>query len=186
MSAANLPEPGSHCSACGAAFAPDQPWPRRCAACGTVTYRNPLPVAVLVQPVRDGARVGVLVIRRTVEPQSGWLALPGGFIEYGESWQEACAREAFEEAALRVDPATITVRRVASTPRNLAVFGEGTLIDLADLPPFAPNDEASERLVLFAPTDLAFPLHSALLAQTLSDYGKPADKGTAAGGAAAA
>lgn len=171
------PEAGSHCSACGAAYAPDQPWPRRCAQCGTIAYRNPLPVAVLVQPVRDGQRIGVLVIRRTVEPRSGWLALPGGFIEYGETWQEACAREAYEEAALCVNPDTITVLRVASTPRNLAVFGQGALIDLADLPPFTPNQEASERLVLYSPAELAFPLHSALLAQTLSDYGEPTDDG---------
>jgi ADP-ribose pyrophosphatase YjhB (NUDIX family) len=116
------------------------------------------------------ARVGVVVIRRTVEPRAGWLALPGGFIEVGETWQEACAREACEEAALRIDPAAIAVRRVASTPNNLAVFGEGALLEAADLPPFTPNAEASERLLLFAFTELAFPLHSDLLAETLATY----------------
>ena len=169
------PAPGSHCSACGTAYVLNQQWPRRCAVCGTIAYRNPLPVAVLVQTVRDGlyaggARIGVVVIRRTVAPRAGWLALPGGFIEVGETWQEACAREAAEEACLVVDPAAIVVRRVASTPDNLAVFGEGALLDLADLPSFAPNDEASERLVLFAPADLAFPLHSVLLAETLAHH----------------
>ncbi len=169
------PAPGSHCSACGAAYALNLPWPRRCAVCGTIAYRNPLPVAVLVQPVRErpatgGARIGVVVIRRTVAPRAGWLALPGGFIEVGETWQEACAREAAEEAGLVVNATAIVVRRVASTPDNLAVFGEGALLDLADLPPFTPNDEASERLVLFAPAELAFPLHSTLLAETLAHY----------------
>lgn len=167
---ASLSVPGSHCGACGAAYAADQPWPRRCTTCGFVTYRNPLPVAVLIQPVCDGARVGVLVVRRTVEPRVGWLALPGGFIELGETWQEACAREAFEEAGILVDAAQIVARSIASTATNLAVFGEGAPLQMAELPPFVPNDEASERLVLFDPTELAFLLHTDLLAETLRNY----------------
>ena len=77
----------SHCSYCGARFAEDGPWPRRCAACANVSYLNPLPVAVLLQPVDDG----LLVIRRAIAPV-GRLALPGGFIDVGESWQAAAAR----------------------------------------------------------------------------------------------
>jgi NADH pyrophosphatase NudC (nudix superfamily) len=78
----------SHCSYCGAAYAPEQPWPRRCAACGETTYRNPTPVAVAVLPVDDG----VLVISRSIPPRAGLLALPGGFVDHGESWQRAVAR----------------------------------------------------------------------------------------------
>ncbi len=179
MTVMPIPEAGSHCSACGAAYAPAQPWPRQCAQCGAIAYRNPLPVAVLLQPVREqlpagGERYGVVVIRRTVEPRAGWLALPGGFIEVGETWQEACAREACEEAGLDVNVATVSVVRVASTPLNLAVFGRGAPLELADLPPFAPNSEANERHVLFAAVELAFPLHSELLAETLAHFNKAA------------
>ncbi len=180
MSGPDKPEPGSHCSACGVAYAPGMAWPRRCAVCKTVAYCNPLPVAVLVQPVRaggnEGPRVGVLVIRRTVEPRAGWLALPGGFIECGETWQEACAREAYEEAGIHVEAARIRVLHVASTPRNLAVFGEGAILDSAELAPFAPNAEASERQILFAAIELAFPLHSQLLAATLRLYNPTAQE----------
>src|SRR4051794_25248089 len=90
----------SYCSFCGAPFAAAIAWPRACAACGEISYVNPLPVAVTLLPVD----AGLLVVRRTIEPQSGCLALPGGFIDLGESWREAAARELFEEAGVRTDP----------------------------------------------------------------------------------
>ncbi|MFA5314493.1 MAG: NUDIX hydrolase [Candidatus Omnitrophota bacterium] len=43
---------------------------------------------------------GVVLIRRK-NPPLGW-ALPGGFVDYGESLEEAAAREAAEETGLRV------------------------------------------------------------------------------------
>ncbi len=71
----------AHCSYCGHAFAPDQPWPRTCAACGNMTYRNLMPVAVVLLPVDDG----VLAIRRGIEPARGQFVMPGGFMDFGES-----------------------------------------------------------------------------------------------------
>ncbi len=86
-----MAERHSHCSWCGSPFASDQPWPRLCRACGHTSYLNPLPVAVVLLPV--GA--GLVVIRRNTEPRKGTLTLPGGYIDYGETWQQAAGREAF-------------------------------------------------------------------------------------------
>ncbi len=151
------PRRNAHCSFCGVAFAPDQPWPRHCAACGQTTYRNPIPVSVVLVPV-DG---GLLVVQRAVPPQVSRLALPGGYVGFGETWQEAGAREVREETGLVLDPARIADFRVRSAPDGtILIFGLAAPLAAADLPPFAPTAETSARLVLAAPAELAFPLHT--------------------------
>jgi len=44
----------------------------------------------------------VVLIRRANEPFKGHYALPGGFVEIGETVEKACQRETFEETGLRV------------------------------------------------------------------------------------
>lgn len=151
----------SHCSFCGAAFAADAGWPRECAGCGNVTYRNPTPVAVAVLPVESG----LLTVRRGIEPRRGMLALPGGYIEYGESWQAAAARELFEETGIEAPPAKAEVFDVLSAP-------DGTLLVFALLPPAIrdllpakpPGHESLELVVIDEPAELAFPLHTRVAA----------------------
>jgi len=147
----------SHCSYCGRPYAEGQTWPRICGFCGSTSYRNPLPVVLILLPVDNG----LLVIRRGAAPRRGQIALPGGFIEVHETWQAAAARELFEETGVRVDAASISDFGTRSTPDGyLLVFGLGPTLRGVDLPTFAPNSEAGERLVITAPADLAFPLHT--------------------------
>jgi ADP-ribose pyrophosphatase YjhB (NUDIX family) len=116
-----------------------------------------LPVAVVLAPVDDG----LLLVRRGIDPQKGKLALPGGFVEIGETWQEAAARELLEEATVRVDPAHICEFCVRSAPDGfLMVFGLVPHLSRVDLPPFAPSTEATERTVVTKAIELAFPLHT--------------------------
>ena len=70
-----------------------------CPHCGKPVekYRNPIPAVDVIIRVEDG---GIVLIRRK-NPPFGW-ALPGGFVDYGESLEEAAVREAFEETSLRV------------------------------------------------------------------------------------
>jgi ADP-ribose pyrophosphatase YjhB (NUDIX family) len=153
----------SYCSWCGRAFVPEQAWPRLCGGCANFTYRNPLPVAVVLVPVDDG----VLVIRRGIEPGRGKLALPGGYVDLDESWQEAGAREVFEETGLRIDPSGIEDFWVRSAPPGVGVvviMGVARPVLAADLPAFAPTDETTERLVLTGPAELAYQLHTDALA----------------------
>lgn len=162
----------SHCSFCGKRFDPDQAWPRTCSGCGNTGYLNPLPVAVLLLPVDDG----LLVVRRGIEPHRGALALPGGFIELGESWQQAAARELYEETAVVVDADGVRLFDVLSAPDGtLLVFGLGPRTDAAALPPVVPTAETMEWSMIDGPREMAFPLHtrvvSAFFDRGLGSYG---------------
>jgi 8-oxo-dGTP diphosphatase len=82
---------------------------QKCPSCGAVveTYRNPFPTVDAV--VIRGEKV-LLVERKN--PPAGW-AIPGGFVDYGESAEAAAARELKEETGL-----------VATSLRLLGVYSE--------------------------------------------------------------
>jgi ADP-ribose pyrophosphatase YjhB (NUDIX family) len=152
-----MPDRYAHCTFCGARFTPDQRWPRRCAACGETSYLNPKPVAVALQPVG----LGLLVVRRGMPPARDRLALPGGFIDVDETWQQAAVRELSEETGLRADPSAVRLYDTLSAPDGtLLVFG--LLPAIAALPPFQDNDETLGLDVIEGPTELGFSLHTAV------------------------
>ena len=156
-----MAEKDSHCSYCGRPFHLDQPWPRKCETCGEISFRNPLPVAVVLVPV-DG---GLLLVRRGIEPQPGRLALPGGYINLGETWQEAGARELFEETGIVIEPHELQIFGVHSNHDRsfLLIFGLAKKRSADSLPAFKPNEETIECVIQHTPTELAFPLHTQVM-----------------------
>ncbi|MEI7032083.1 NUDIX domain-containing protein [Streptomyces pratensis] len=158
------PPRDTHCGACGAPYtglpSPDA-WPRVCARCKTTAYRNPLPVAVALLPVTGPNSTGLVVITRTIEPQRGGTALPGGFIDHAEDWRHAVVRELREET--RIEAAAQDVRLadvLSSAGGHLLVFGLLPARPRASLPPSTPTDETSGYAILSDPRPLAFPLHT--------------------------
>ena len=69
-----------------------------CQKCGWIYYENPLPVAVCVAKDRKDR---ILIAKRNIKPCINKWALPGGFIESGETSEEACLRELQEETGLK-------------------------------------------------------------------------------------
>ncbi|GAA3992215.1 MULTISPECIES: NUDIX domain-containing protein [Streptomyces] len=154
--------PGSHCSACGALYGEGVTgWPRTCPACSTVAYRNPLPVAVALQPVYDTQGTALVVITRTIAPARGGIALPGGYIDDREDWRQALVRELKEETG--IDSASRDVRLVdalSSSDGHLLLFGVLPERSADGLTPSAATDETEGWHLLRRPEELAFPLHT--------------------------
>jgi 8-oxo-dGTP diphosphatase len=67
-----------------------------CPRCDYVDYKNPLPVALAIA-VKDK---DFLLIKRGLPPRKGMWAPPSGFIEVGETAEEACLRELKEETGV--------------------------------------------------------------------------------------
>jgi 8-oxo-dGTP diphosphatase len=123
-----------------------------CPVCGNKvkSYLNPIPTVDIIIEVTDG----IILIERKNEPL-GW-ALPGGFVDYGETLEHAAVRESQEETSLSVvdlrlmgcysdpqrDPRYHTISTV------FVAKGEGT--------PLAGDDAA--RLGIFPLTSLPEPL----------------------------
>ncbi len=100
---AHLPLP-RHCHQCGGALrlqhvTEEQRDRLVCQACGFIHYLNPRVVAAAI-PERDGS---VLLMRRALEPRRGYWTPPGGFVELGESTEEAALRESEEEVGLPLE-----------------------------------------------------------------------------------
>ncbi|MFJ2605290.1 NUDIX domain-containing protein [Streptomyces sp. NPDC091279] len=153
---------GSHCSSCGAPYGEGvSGWPRICPACHTVAYRNPLPVAIALQPAYDTQGTALVVITRTVAPARGGIALPGGYVDDCEDWRHALVRELKEETGF--DAAARDVRLVdamSSPDGHLLLFGVLPERPVDSLPPSAATDETAGWHLLRRPEELAFPLHT--------------------------
>lgn len=156
------PARSNHCTECGQPWGDKTaPFPRTCTSCMATTWKNLLPVGVLIIPLRNQPE-HYIVVRRApqVTVLGGELALVGGFMEAPKAritnpdeanlvWKYEVVREALEEVGLVIDPASLALVDVASAttqPGNLIIFASCPPQDLPT--DFIPNDEISNVVAL--------------------------------------
>ena len=88
------------CPRCGRSA--DVSYPRfiSCPHCGYGAYYNPKPVAAAIPTTPEGR---IILLRRGFEPGQGLWTFPGGFVDLGESVEEAAIRETMEELEIEVE-----------------------------------------------------------------------------------
>ncbi|MEZ5324875.1 MAG: NUDIX domain-containing protein [Verrucomicrobiales bacterium] len=136
-----------------------------CATCGYILYFNPGSAVAAILAVPDGR---VLFLRRQRDPGKGMLGLPGGFIDPGESAEQALTREVSEETGLAIDPDQW--RYLTTFPNTYSYCGviydvtdvfyvcpildfEAILLDTTESAawiPIAPSDALAEKKFAFA------------------------------------
>ncbi|MCH2209805.1 MAG: NUDIX hydrolase [Fuerstiella sp.] len=140
-----------------------------CDRCGWIHYENPRVIAAALCIEGDQ----VLLCRRAILPRYGFWTLPGGFMEMGETAENAAVRESFEEAGARV--AASSLLGVYSIPR----IGQVHLVYLTHLnsPEIVAGTESLEVAMVSLkeiPWDeLAFPVNHWTLQDYLSLEGRP-------------
>src|SRR5262245_25198226 len=94
---------------------------RRELPCARCYNNNPLGTRVLVSScVMQGD--GLLWIRRALEPRRGFWAIPGGFLECGETLTRAACREVLEETGLELDERSLRLHGFGSVKHMNQVY----------------------------------------------------------------
>lgn len=136
-----------------------------CDTCQTIHYQNPKLVVGCLPEWGDQ----LLLCRRAIDPRTGFWTFPAGFMEQGESAEQAAARETLEEAEADVDITSLYA--VFSLPHISQVYMifRGTMRS----PAYGAGSESLEAQ-LFRPDTipwdaLAFPVIAEALRRYVED-----------------
>ncbi len=158
------------CENCGKPYS-ELIWPRVCNACGHISYLNPVAASIAMVPVEDT----LLYIQRAIEPRIGYWAMPGGFMDVGESAEDTAARELYEETGLIIPAEQFNVfgrTRTTVSGQNIIIFC------LADIKPLSHAELKSKMNIDLTEVldispyrvdmETAFPLHTSVRLEWLN------------------
>jgi NAD+ diphosphatase len=105
------------CANCGeATHMAEAGWKRACPACKTEHFPRTDPVAIMLAVKGDQCLLG-----RGIGFRAGYISALAGFIEPGETIEEGCARELFEEAGVKMTSARIVANQPWPVPSQLMI-----------------------------------------------------------------
>ena len=90
----------SFCPRCGRGAEVAYPRSITCPHCGYGAYYNPKPVAAAIPRDGDGR---IILLRRAFDPGGGLWTFPGGFVDLGETVEQAAHRETREELEIDIE-----------------------------------------------------------------------------------
>jgi ADP-ribose pyrophosphatase YjhB (NUDIX family) len=142
------------CPRCGKAAEIDFPRRITCPECGYAAYYNPKPVACMI-PFDHRGRV--ILLRRGFDPGRGRWTFPGGFVDLGESVEQAALRETDEELSLPVELGSLVGvysrpedRVVLVVYRATALGRPHTSPEATEVSAFAPSDVPWDELAFWS------------------------------------
>jgi ADP-ribose pyrophosphatase YjhB (NUDIX family) len=142
------------CPRCGQPAEVSYPQRIVCPDCGYSAYYNPKPVAGAIPIDREGR---VILLRRGFDPGRGLWTFPGGFVDLGESVEDAAHRETEEELGIAVELGALVGvysraddRVVLIVYRALAVGEPRTTPEAPEVRAFAPSEIPWEELAFWS------------------------------------
>ncbi len=150
-------EDARFCPRCGNAAEVAYPRSISCPHCGYGAYYNPKPVSAAIPVTAAGE---IVLLRRGFDPGKDLWTFPGGFVDLGESVEEAATREAQEE--IRADIQLTGLVGVYSRPdeRVVLIVFAATIADEPQTTPealqveaFAPDEIPWQELAFWSTTN---------------------------------
>lgn len=125
-----------------------------CSQCGYAAYYNPKPVAGAI-PIDN--RGDVILLRRGLDPGRGLWTFPGGFVDLGESVEQAAHRETDEEIGISIELGPLVgvysngaERVVLIVFRAHALGRPRTTPEAVEVRPFSPSDIPWDELAFWS------------------------------------
>lgn len=145
------------CPRCAQPADVDYPRSIACPHCGYGAYYNPKPVAAAITTTPDDR---IILLKRGFDPGKGLWTFPGGFVDLGETVEEAARREAREEIEASIELTGLVGVYSKPTDRVILIVYAATTADTPqttdeapEVTTYSPDEIPWEELAFWSTTN---------------------------------